>query len=94
MPEEQRSYTVDVANCAGGVEVMEKVLKKADKVGSARRNDVMSRVETDDGGLSVDGWSVYLEWDETNDSGLIHFSFKVSTSDIYGQANHSQRQNS
>lgn len=69
MPEEQRSYTVDVANCAGGVEVMEKVLKKADKVGSARRNDVMSRVETDDGGLSVDGWSVYLEWDETNDSG-------------------------
>ncbi|KAG0707708.1 Pkinase-domain-containing protein [Suillus ampliporus] len=69
VPEEQRSYTVDVADCAGGIEVMEKVLKKADKVGSSRRNDVMSRVETDDGGLSVDGWSVYLEWDETNDSG-------------------------
>ncbi|KAG1831708.1 Pkinase-domain-containing protein [Suillus variegatus] len=69
MPEEQRYYTVDVADCAGGIEVMEKVLKKADKVGSSRRNDVMSRVETDDGGLSVDGWSVYLEWDETNDSG-------------------------
>lgn len=69
MPEEQRSYTVDVTGCAGGIEVMEKVLRKADKVGSSRRNDVMSRVETDDGGLSVDGWSVYLEWDETNDSG-------------------------
>ncbi|KAG2134409.1 Pkinase-domain-containing protein [Suillus bovinus] len=69
MPEEQRSYTVDVADCAGGIEVLEKVLKKADKVGSSRRNDPMSRVETDDGGLSVDGWSVYLEWDETNDSG-------------------------
>ncbi|KAG1753450.1 Pkinase-domain-containing protein [Suillus lakei] len=49
MPEEQRSYTVDVADCAGGIEVMEKVLKKADKVGSSRRYDVMSRVETDDG---------------------------------------------
>ncbi|KAG1756726.1 Pkinase-domain-containing protein [Suillus paluster] len=69
VPEEQRSYTVDVADCAGGIEVMEKVLKKADKVGSSRRNDVTSRVETDDGGLSVDGWSVYLAWDETNDSG-------------------------
>lgn len=68
MPEEQRYFTVDVADCAGGIEVMEKVLKKADKVGSSRR-DVMSRVETDDGGLSVDGWSIYLEWDETNDSG-------------------------
>ena len=73
MPEEGRSYVVDVADCAGGIEVMEKVLKKADKAGS-RRNDtfnVMNRVETDDGGLSVDGWSVYLEWDETNGSGVI-----------------------
>jgi mitogen-activated protein kinase kinase kinase len=94
MPEEQRYYTVDVADCAGGIEVMEKVLKKADKVGSSRRNDVMSRVETDDGGLSVDGWSVYLEWDETNDSGLIPLSFKISNSDICGQANHSLKQNS
>lgn len=94
MPEEQRYYTVDVADCAGGIEVMEKVLKKADKVGSSRRNDVMSRVETDDGGLSVDGWSVYLEWDETNDSGLIPLSFKISNSDICGQANHFPKQNS
>jgi mitogen-activated protein kinase kinase kinase len=50
---------------------MEKVLRKADKAGSSRRTDVMNRVETDDGGLSVDGWSVYLEWDEINDSGVI-----------------------
>jgi mitogen-activated protein kinase kinase kinase len=93
MPEEQRYFTVDVADCAGGIEVMEKVLKKADKVGSSRR-DVMSRVETDDGGLSVDGWSIYLEWDETNDSGLIPPSFKIPKSDIYIQANHSPKQNS
>jgi mitogen-activated protein kinase kinase kinase len=93
MPEEQRYFTVDVADCAGGIEVMEKVLKKADKVGSSRR-DVMSRVETDDGGLSVDGWSIYLEWDETNDSGLIPFSFKISESNIFIQANHFLKQNS
>ncbi|KAF9218247.1 hypothetical protein BS17DRAFT_791876, partial [Gyrodon lividus] len=65
LPEEGRSCVVDVADCAGGIEVMEKVLRKFDKV-AARRNDatnLMNRVETDDGGLSVDGWCVYLEWE-------------------------------
>lgn len=71
IPEEGRTSVVDVADCAGGIEVMEKVLRKADKAGSSRRTDVMNRVETDDGGLSVDGWSVYLDWDEINDSGVI-----------------------
>ncbi|KIJ68913.1 hypothetical protein HYDPIDRAFT_23789 [Hydnomerulius pinastri MD-312] len=72
LPDEGRSCVVDVADCAGGIEVMEKVLRKFDKV-AARRNDstgLMNRVETDDGGLSVDGWCVYLEWDEqTHDDG-------------------------
>jgi mitogen-activated protein kinase kinase kinase len=68
-----RSCFVDVADCVGAIEIMEKVLKKADRVGTSRRNEnfnVMNRVETDDGRLSVDGWSVYLDWDETNDSGV------------------------
>lgn len=71
MPEEGRSYVVDVTDCADGIEVVEKVLKKAEKAGLQRRHasDVISPVETGDGGFSVDGWSVYLEWDEASDSG-------------------------
>ncbi|KAH7889234.1 Pkinase-domain-containing protein [Phlebopus sp. FC_14] len=72
LPDEGRSRVVDVADCAGGIEVMEKVLRKFDKI-PARGNDstsVMNRVETDDGGLSVDGWCIYLEWgDQQSDSG-------------------------
>ncbi|KAH7926308.1 Pkinase-domain-containing protein [Leucogyrophana mollusca] len=70
LPDEGRSCIVDVADCAGGIEVMEKVMKKFDKVAS-RRNDssnIMNRVDTDDGGLSVDGWSVYLEWGLEHDA--------------------------
>ncbi|EIW85155.1 Pkinase-domain-containing protein [Coniophora puteana RWD-64-598 SS2] len=68
LPDEGRSAVVDVADCFGGVEVMEKVLRKFDKL-SSRKNDsnIMSRVETDEGGLSVDGWSVCLEYEDNHD---------------------------
>ncbi|KIK97449.1 hypothetical protein PAXRUDRAFT_24631 [Paxillus rubicundulus Ve08.2h10] len=68
LPDEGRSCIIDVADCAGGIEVMEKVLRKFDKV-AARAMNIMNRVETDDGGLSVDGWCVYLEWDEQQNDG-------------------------
>ena len=77
LPEEGRSYVVDVADCAGGIEVMEKVLRKFDKVAAKRREDatnIMSRIETDDGGLSVDGWCVYLESDDQVDNGMYSVS--------------------
>ncbi|KAJ6596932.1 ste11-like protein [Mycena vulgaris] len=60
--EEGLNFTVDVASCAGGIEVLEKVLKKFGK-GGARHSDG-SGVDvqyTDGGGLSVDGWGVYLD---------------------------------
>ena len=51
---------------------MEKVLRKFDKVAARRKDDttnIMNRIETDDGGLSVDGWCVYLEGEDQHDNG-------------------------
>ncbi|KAG8217919.1 Pkinase-domain-containing protein [Butyriboletus roseoflavus] len=72
LPDEGRSCVVDVADCAGGIEVMEKVLRKFDKLAARRKDDatnIMNRIETDDGGLSVDGWCVYLESEDQPDNG-------------------------
>ncbi|KAJ7097890.1 ste11-like protein [Mycena belliarum] len=60
--EEGLTFTVDVASCIGGIEVLEKVLKKFNKLGP--RNPDGSGIdvrETEEGGLSVDGWGVYLD---------------------------------
>ncbi|KAF9242128.1 Pkinase-domain-containing protein [Melanogaster broomeanus] len=66
LPEEGRSCVVDVTDCAGGIQVMDKVLRKFDKMSTRGHGatNIMNRIETDDGGLCVDGWCVYLEWDE------------------------------
>ena len=51
---------------------MEKVLRKFDKLTARRKDDatnIMNRIETDDGGLSVDGWCMYLENDDQPDNG-------------------------
>ncbi|KAJ7709866.1 hypothetical protein B0H17DRAFT_915161 [Mycena rosella] len=63
LPEEGLTFTVDVGACVGGIEVLEKVLKKFGK-GGARNPDGTSDIDvqlTDEGGLSVDGWGVYLD---------------------------------
>lgn len=70
LPEEGRSCVIDVADCAGGTEVMEKVLRKLENVG-ARKNDptnFTNRVETEDGGLSIGGWCIYVDWEEQRDA--------------------------
>ena len=67
--DEGHSATINVEDCAGGVEVLEKVLKKFGKL-SAKNTEVEGpdRIGTNDGGLSVDGWCVYLDWG--NDASL------------------------
>ncbi|KAF9464737.1 hypothetical protein BDZ94DRAFT_1190676 [Collybia nuda] len=61
LPDEGLSSTIDVATCAGGVEILEKVLKKFGK-GPLRGLDQDSgdHIQTEEGGLSIDGWGVYL----------------------------------
>ncbi|KAG6866946.1 hypothetical protein C0991_003862 [Blastosporella zonata] len=66
LPEEGLASTIDVATCAGGVEVLEKVLKKFGKGGS-RTIDVDA--QTEDGGLCIDGWAVYLGMGQDNNPG-------------------------
>ncbi|KAI0636887.1 hypothetical protein C8Q77DRAFT_530585 [Trametes polyzona] len=58
LPEEGKTTTLNVADCSGGVEVLTKALKKFGKLGP----DGSESVESDDGGLSVDGWGAFSEW--------------------------------
>ena len=61
--DEGHSTTINVEDCAGGVEVLEKVLKKFGKLGAKNtESEGPDRVGTNDGGLSVDGWCVFLDW--------------------------------
>jgi mitogen-activated protein kinase kinase kinase len=61
--DEGHSATINVEDSVGGVEVLEKVLKKFGKLGSKNIElEGADRVGTSDGGLSVDGWSVFLDW--------------------------------
>ena len=63
LPEEGHSCTINAEDCVGGIEVLEKVLKKFNKLGSkGDLANVMDLVETENGGLSLDGWGVYLDW--------------------------------
>ena len=59
LPDEGLVYTIDVDSCAGGVEVIEKVLKKFGKHSLGADQDL--DVQTIDGGLSVNGWGVFME---------------------------------
>jgi mitogen-activated protein kinase kinase kinase len=61
LPDGRHSITINVADCAGGVEVLEKVLKKFGKIGSRSDTDGIDHVQTNEGSLVVDGWGVYLE---------------------------------
>ncbi|KAI0306449.1 hypothetical protein B0F90DRAFT_1915460 [Multifurca ochricompacta] len=62
LADEGHSATINVEDCVGGVEVLEKVLKKFGKLGTKNTEEGSDRVGTSDGGLSVDGWCVYLDW--------------------------------
>ncbi|KAJ7273745.1 hypothetical protein B0H12DRAFT_1090879 [Mycena haematopus] len=70
LPEEGLSFTVDIGACVGGIEVLEKVLKKFGKGSMRNPGDAGPDVrETEKGGLSVDGWGVYLDLDQEDGPG-------------------------
>ena len=61
--DEGHSAMIHVDDCVGGVEVLEKVLKKFGKLGAKHTElEGPDRVGTSDGGLSVDGWCVFVDW--------------------------------
>ena len=57
LAEDGHSRVVNVGDCQGGVQVIEKVLKKMGKI----HGGPVITSENDDGALVVDGWAVYLE---------------------------------
>ncbi|KAG6814371.1 hypothetical protein H0H92_010957 [Tricholoma furcatifolium] len=66
LPDEGLSSTIDIAMCAGGVEVLEKILKK---FGKSKGLDTENENSQVDGYLSIDGWVVYLTMGQENNTG-------------------------
>lgn len=60
LPDDGHSSTIDVTACTGGIEVLERVLKKFGK-GNLRNDDHMEASQTEEGGLLVDGWGAYMD---------------------------------
>ncbi|KAG6874181.1 hypothetical protein C0995_003727 [Termitomyces sp. Mi166 len=69
LPDEGLTSTIDTATCAGGVEVLERVLKKFGKGGSRSTDSDDDYLPIEDGGLSIDGWAVYLGMGQDNNPG-------------------------
>ena len=84
LPDEGLSFTIDVATCNGGIEVLERVLKKFDK-GSLRSDDNLDISHTDDGGLTVDGWGVFMEMEIGSGTRFFSYFHLSLTSDFTGQ---------
>lgn len=72
LPDEGLSFTIDVASYTGGVEVLEKVLKKFGK-GNSRIDENTDVSHTEEGGLMVDGWGVYMDMGQDDGPGTFPY---------------------
>ncbi len=82
LPDEGLTYTIDVAICSDGIEVLEKVLKKFGKGGSKTLDGdtPLEYALTPQGGLTVNGWGVYLDFGQQDGPGRVFFLLqKVAT---------------
>jgi mitogen-activated protein kinase kinase kinase len=69
--DEGHSTTINVEDCVGGVEVLDKALKKFGKLGAKNTElEGLDRAGTSDGGLAVDGWCVFLDRGNEASQGL------------------------
>ena len=70
LPEAGQSVVIDTGDCAGGVEILEKAVKKlkvTQRIPESDMNENQTDLGTGDSGLSVEGWGVFADWG--NDSG-------------------------
>lgn len=69
------SVTILASECKDGVDLLERVLKKFGKLGGTGRGGSsdgdIDYVEADDGGLTIDGWGVYLDWGQEDGPGKL-----------------------
>jgi mitogen-activated protein kinase kinase kinase len=57
------TYTVSVPDSASGVQVLEKALEKA-RLLNPRTLDQYEYWLTETGGLVIDGWAAFVDWDD------------------------------
>lgn len=86
LPEEGKSTTINVIDCAGGAEVLERALRKFGKLNPKPGDDTSMSVEIVNGGLSVEGWGAFLDWGQEESSGLYSLLFRHANSEIVIQA--------
>lgn len=90
LPEAGQSVVIDAGDCAGGVEILEKAIKKlkvTQRIPESHYGNLME-VGTDDGGLTIEGWGVFTDGNNS-DQGCTFIS--RGTSDIIGFTNQSHR---
>jgi mitogen-activated protein kinase kinase kinase len=61
LADDGHSRVVNVSDCEGGIEVLERVLKKFGKSSGGVGDGDLGPGETEDGGLTLDGWGVFLD---------------------------------
>ena len=82
LPQAGQSVVIDVGNCAGGVEILEKAIRKlkvTQRIPELDYNENLIEIGAGDGGLSVEGWGVFADWN--NDSARA--SSFMSATDIW-----------
>lgn len=79
-PAEGKSSTINLNDCSGGVEVLERALKKFGKL----RSGEDGVVEIVNGGLVLDGFGAFLDWGQ-DASGV--FSFSSLSNGSFGNCN-------
>ena len=73
------SYTIDVASCSTAIDVLEKVLRKKAGANPHDGDPPLLHAYTANGGLTVDGWGVYLDFGQQDGPGAsISLSFTLS----------------
>lgn len=78
LPEEHVSSLVNISDCVDGTKVLEKVLKKFNKLSSGQGDSAYSDID-DFGGLVVDGWGAFLPSSNDSSDGRLDLFF-LSTS--------------
>ena len=69
LPQAGQSVVIDSGDCTNGIEILEKAIKKlkvTQRIPEPDYNENLIEIVNDDGGLSVEGWGVFADWN--NDS--------------------------
>ncbi|KLO13533.1 Pkinase-domain-containing protein [Schizopora paradoxa] len=63
LADDGHSVTLNTADCQDGIDVLERVLRKFGKIGgNSKEDEPYDQDISEDGGLIIDGWGVFLDW--------------------------------